>query len=160
MKVYYNNCNNTTFAAGKDDTKNAEKKVVTGGGAVAAAAGATRVKAARSGFDMFASSKKVSQGMSQITNSTRAINNTIKRSTSLWAKVCENARWAKNAIIKWGSKFKNMRMIKPLIESRLFRGCAGALGYGFGLVTLISGCSDIAKVASDAAQGHLLDKEA
>jgi len=155
MKVYYNNCNNTTFAAGKDDTKNAEKKVVTGGGAVAAAAGATRVKAARSGFDMFASSKKVSQGMSQITNSTRAINNTIKRSTSLWAKVCENARWAKKSIIEWGQNVKSSRFIKPLLESPIFRKCAGALGYGFGLVTLISGISDIAKVTVDTAQNNL-----
>ncbi len=150
-----------SFTSSEQDKKrDAEKKVVTGGGAVAATATATRAKAAKSGFDMFASSKEVARGMKNVTGTAKTVNQTVKQTTSLWGKVCENARWAKDAILNWGSKFKNMKMIKPLIESKLFRGCAGALGYGFGLVTLISGCSDIAKVASDAAQGHLLDKEA
>ena len=144
----------------KDERRDAEKKVVTGGGAVAAATTATRAKAAKSGFDMFASSKEVAKGMKSVTGAAKTVNNTVKQSKGLWAKVCENARWAKDAIIGWGSKFKNMKMIKPLVESKLFRGCAGVLGYGFGLVTLISGCSDIAKVVSDTAQGHMLDKAA
>ena len=151
-----------TFTSGeeKDKRRDAEKKVVTGGGAVAATANATRAKAAKSGFSMFNSSRTVSQGMRTVTNTARSVNQTVRKSTSLWAKVCENARWAKDAILKWGSRFKNSKFIKPLVESKAFRGCAGFLGYGFGLVTLISGCSDIARVATDAAQGNLLNKEA
>lgn len=144
----------------KDNKRDAEKKVVTGGGAVAATASVTRAKAARSGFDMFASSKEVAKGMRSVTGTARTVNQTVKQTTSLWGKVCENAKWAKCAILNWGSKFKNMKIIKPLVESKMFRGCAGALGYGFGLVTLISGCSDIAKVASEAAEGNLLNKNA
>ncbi len=154
--------NNVQIAFGnkQEDRKEAEKKVVTGGGAVAATATASRAKAARSGFDMFASSQDVAKGMRTVTGTAKTVNQTVKQTTSLWAKVCENAKWAKEAIIKWGNKFKNMGMIKPLIESKAFRGCAGALGYGFGLVTLISGCSDIAKVATEAVQGNLIDKQA
>lgn len=104
---------------------------------------------------MFASSKQVAQGMKNVTGTARTVGDTVKKTTSLWAKVCENAKWAKNAVINWGAKFKNLKYIKPLVTSKPFAFMAGALGYGFGLVTLISGCSDIAKVASDAAQKHL-----
>ena len=132
--------------------KEAEKKVVTGGGAVAATASVTNLKATKSGVDMFASTGKISRGMSTVTNTTKTASNVAKQTKSLWAKVGENARWAKDAILNWGTKFRNMKMIKPLVESRAFRGCAGFLGYGFGAVTLISGLSDITKVASDTVQ--------
>lgn len=144
----------------KEEKKDAEKKVVTGGGAVAATATATRARAARSGFDMFASSKEVAKGMKTVTGTAKTVTSTVKQTTSLWGKVCENAKWAKDAIIGWGSKFKNLKIIKPLVESRAFRFGAGALGYGFGLVTLISGISDVAKVATEAAEGNLLNKRA
>lgn len=159
MTVSLNVNNKVAFLGmSKEEKKDAEKKVVTGGGAVAATATATRARAARSGFDMFASSKQVAQGMKNVTGAAKTVNSTLKQTTSLWGKVCENAKWAKDAIIYWGSKFKNLKAIKPLVESRVFRFGAGALGYGFGLVTLISGCSDIAKVASEAAEGNLINK--
>lgn len=161
MVVSLNKAQQIAFTSSEQDKKrDAEKKVVTGGGAVAATATATRARAARSGFDMFASSKEVAKGMKTVTGTAKTVNQTLKQTTSLWGKVCENAKWAKNAVLSWGSKFKNMKHIRPLVENPVFRGAAGFLGYGFGLVTLISGCSDIAKVASDAAQGHLLNKEA
>ena len=146
---------NIAFTGNNDDRRNAEKKVVTGGGAVAATAATVRARAARSGFDMFASSKAVSQGMSTVTSSAKTFTQAVKKSTGLWAKVCENAKWAKNAILEWGSKFKGSKFIKPFIENKLFRGCAGFLGYGFGLVTLISGASDIIRVTTDTLQGNL-----
>lgn len=138
----------------KEKRKEAEKKVVTGGGATAAAVSASRAKAAKSGFDVFASSKKVTQGLQTVTNAGKSATAVAKKSTTLWAKVCENAKWAKNAIINWGAKFKNMKYIKPLVNSKPFMMFAGALGYGFGLLTLISGCSDIVKTATDVAQGE------
>lgn len=146
---------NTITFTGNERTperKEAEKKVVTGGGAVAATASVTNLKATKSGVDMFASTGKISRGMSTVTNTTKTASNVAKQTKSLWAKVGENARWAKDAILNWGTKFRNMKMIKPLVESRAFRGCAGFLGYGFGAVTLISGLSDITKVASDAVE--------
>lgn len=136
-----------------------EKKVVTGGGAIAATASAGRVKAAKSGFDMFASSKQVSQGMRNITNTTKEFQNVANQTKSLWTRVCENAKWAKDAILNFGSKFTNSKFLKPLIESKLFRGCAGFLGYGFGVVTLISGLSDIVNVTTDTAQSHILNNK-
>ena len=145
---------NVAFTGNTNDRRDTEKKVVTGGGAIAATASATRVKAARSGFDMFASSAKVSQGMKTVTGTARTVKNTVSRTTSLWSKVCGNAKWAKKSVLEWGNKFKGSKFIKPLVENRLFRGCAGFLGYGFGLVTLISGCSDIVKVATDTIQGN------
>ena len=138
-----------------DKRKKAEKDVVTGGGAVAATTAATRGKAAKSGFDMFASSKEVAQGMKNVTNATKEAQAVTKKTMTLWGKVCENAKWAKNAVLNWGAKFKNLKYVKPLVESRVFRGCAGALGYGFGAITMISGLADIFNFASDAAQGHL-----
>lgn len=148
------NTASTTFTRRErtKEQKDAEKKVVTGGGAVAATASVTNLKATKSGVDMFASTGKISRGMSTVTNTTKTASNVAKQTKSLWAKVGENARWAKDAILNWGTKFRNMKMIKPLVESRAFRGCAGFLGYGFGAVTLISGLSDITKVASDAVE--------
>ena len=146
---------NTITFTGRERTKKqkaAEKKVVTGGGAVAATASAAKLKATKSGFDMFASAGNVSRGMSTVTNTAKAARNVAKQSTGLWAKVCKNASWAKDAILNWGKNVKKMKFIKPLFESKLFRGCAGALGYGFGVITLIAGLADITKVASDAAE--------
>lgn len=146
----------TSNMATDDKRKKAEKDIVTGGGAVAATTAATSSKAARSGFNMFASSKQVTQGMKNITDATKEAQAVTKKSMSLWKKVCENAKWAKGAILNWGSKFKSLKYVKPLVESRVFRGCAGVLGYGFGAITMISGLADIFNFASDAAQGHLL----
>ena len=154
MQVSFSTVSFTGNDDAKEKRKEAEKKVVTGGGATAAAVGASRAKAAKSGFDVFASSKKVSQGLQTVTNAGKSATQVVKKSTTLWAKVCENAKWAKDAIINWGTKFKNMKYIKPLVTSKPFMWTAGALGYGFGLVTLISGCSDIARVATDVAQGE------
>ncbi len=140
----------------EQDKKEAEKKVVTGGGAVAAATATARAKAAKSGFDMFNSTKKVSQGMKGVTETTKTAANVAKQTKGLWAKVCENAKWAKDAVLNWGSRFKNMKLIKPIVKSPLFKGVAGFLGYGFGIVTLISGLSDITKVTTEAVEGKLL----
>lgn len=148
--------NSTNIAfTGKERTKeqkDAEKKVVAGGGAVAATTTAARVKATKSGVDMFAATGRASNSLNTVTNTARAANKVSKQTKSLWTKVGENAKWAKNAILNWGKNFKNIKFIKPLVESRVFRGCAGFLGYGFGAVTLISGLSDIGKVASDTAE--------
>lgn len=153
MAVTFNTANTTfSYRERTKEQKDAEKKVLTGGGAVAATASAANLKATKSGIDMFASTGKISRGMSTVTNTTKTASNVAKQTKSLWAKVGENARWAKDAILNWGTKFKNMKMIKPLVESRVFRGCAGFLGYGFGAVTLISGLSDITKVATDAVE--------
>lgn len=153
MPISFNTAN--IAFTGKERTqkqKDAEKKVVTGGGAVAATASAARMKATKSGFDMFSSASKVSKGMSTVTSTAKTASKISKQSRSLWAKVGENARWAKNAILNWGKNVSNMKLIKPLVKSPVFRGVAGALGYGFGVITLIAGLSDITKVASDAVE--------
>lgn len=137
------------------DNKDAEKKVVTGGGAIAATTAAARTKAAKSGFDMFDSASKVSKGMKGFTETTKTAADVAKQSKGLFAKVAENARWAKNAILNWGTKFKSMKYVKPLVESKIFRAGAGALGYGFGFITLISGVSDIAKVTSETIESKI-----
>ncbi len=141
------------------ERKDAEKKAVTGGGAIAATTAAARTKAAKSGFDMFNSAKKASQGLKAVKETTKTAANVTKQTKGLWVKVAENARWAKDAILNWGAKFKNMRIIKPIVRSPLFRGAAAALGYGFGFVTLISGLSDITKVTTEAIEGKLLNNE-
>lgn len=154
MQVSFNTISFTGEKATKEKRKETEKKVIAGGGATAGLVSASNTRAAKSGFDVFASSKKVSQGLQTVTNASKSAAEVAKKSTTLWAKVCENAKWAKNAVINWGTKFKNMKYIRPLVNSKPFMMFAGALGYGFGLVTLISGCSDIAKVATEAAQGE------
>lgn len=133
--------------SGRD--KDTEKKVVTGGGAVAATTAAARAKAAKSGFDMFGSASKVSRG---ITSSAKTASNVAKETKGLWAKVAENAKWAKKAVMNWGKTLQNSKFLKPLVNSKLFRFGAGALGYGFGFVTLISGLADITKVTTEAIE--------
>lgn len=139
-----------------DRDKDAEKKVVTGGGAIAATTTAARARAAKS-FDVFDSASKVSKGMKGFTETTKTARTVAHQSKGLWTKVVENAKWAKNSILNWSTKFKNMKYIKPLVESRVFKAGAGALGYVFGFVTLVSGISDIAKVTSETVESQLKD---
>lgn len=146
------NTANITFTGRTKEQKDAEKKVVTGGGALVATTSAARLKATKSGFDMFSSAEKVSKGMSTVTNTAKAAKTVAKETTGLWAKVCKNAKWAKDAILNWGENVQKMKFVKPLVQNKIFRGCAGALGYGFGAVTLIAGLSDITKVASDTIE--------
>lgn len=141
----------------RDKDNDTGKKVVAGGGAVAATSTAMRARAARSGFDMFNSSSKVARGMKGFTETTKTVNGVAKQTRGLWGKVVENSRWAKSAIIKWGNNLKT-GCLKPLLKSKLFKGCAGALGYGFGFVTLISGLSDIGKVTTEAIENRMLNK--
>lgn len=141
------------YTARTKEQKEAEKKVVAGGGAIAAATSVARTKAVKSSFDMFGSAKKITSG---ITSTTRMASRVTKQSTGLWAKIVKNAKWAKDAILKWGDQFKNIKWVKPIVNSPVFKKCAGFLGYGFGAVTLISGLTDIANVALDAADGKIL----
>ncbi len=128
--------------------KDAEKKIVAGGGAIAA----------KSGFDMFASASKVSKGMKGVAGVAKTTTAVTKQTTGLWAKVVENAKWAKDAVLNWGAKVKGMKVLKPLVNSKLYKFGAGFFGYGFGFVTLISGLSDISKVATDAIDENILHK--
>lgn len=146
-KIAFNT--NSTVAARSGRDKDTEKKVVTGGGAVAATTAAARAKGAKSGFDMFSSASKVSK---RITSSARTASKVAKETKGLWAKVVENAKWAKNAVMNWGKTLQNSKILKPLVNSKLFRFGAGTLGYGFGLVTLISGLADITKVTTEAIE--------
>lgn len=122
------------------DKKDAEKKVVTGGGAIAATTAAARTKAAKSGFDMFDSASKMSKGMKGLTETTKTATDVAKKSKGLFAKVAENARWAKNAILS---------------RSPILKFGASAIGYAFGFITLISGISDIAKVTSETIESKI-----
>lgn len=151
--------NNAAENSQAKDKRDAEKKVVTGGGAVAATTAAARTKAAKSGFDMFDSASKVSKGMKGVTETTTVAAKTAKQAKGLGAKIAENARWVKNSILNWGSKFKNMKYIKPIVESKAFMKFAGALGYGFGFITLISGASDIVKVTTETVESKVLNKD-
>ena len=144
-----------TINNNNSDKKDTEKKVVTGGGAIAATTAAVRTKAAKSGFDMFDSASKMSKGMKGFTETTKTASDVAKKSKNLFVKVAENAKWAKNAILNWGTKFKSMKYVKPLVESKIFKAGAGALGYGFGFITLISGISDIAKVTSETIESKV-----
>lgn len=123
--------------------KDAEKQVVTGGGALAA------TKAAKSGVDKFTKAGKVA------TETIKTTKETVKQAKGLWGKVVSSAKWATDSIMNWGSKFKNLKFVKPLVESKAFRYCAGGLGYAFGAVTLISGLSDIAKVTSETIESKM-----
>ena len=128
------------------EQRDAEKKVVTGAGVTGAAVQANRSKKA---FDMFASSKKLTQMSGTVADTAKKVNMVAKQSTGLWAKVGENFKWAKGAVMKWGSQFKNLKYIKPIVESAPFRGVASLAGLGFGAVTFISGAAEIAKAASN-----------
>lgn len=130
--------------------KDAEKKAVTGGGAIAATAASA--KATKSGVDLFTQTPKITKNLKTVTNTAKQVKNITGKTGKLWAKVVENAKWAKDAVLNWGRKFNNTKFLKPLIKSPVFRYSAGALGYTFGLITLISGLSDIGKVTTEAVE--------
>lgn len=131
------------------EQKDAEKKVITGGGAAAATASASRLK----GTKTILAAKQASEGMKGVTTATKTAANVAKKSKDLWTTAAENVKWAKEYLLK-------IKFIKPLAESKILRGCAGFLGYGFGAVTLISGGADIIKVATETAENGLLNKKA
>ncbi len=137
------------------DKKDAEKKVVTGGGAIAATTAAARTKAMKSGVDLFSTSEKAAKGIKGLTETTKAAAGVTQKSKGLWVKVAENAKWAKNAIMNWGTKFKNMKLVRPLVQSKAFKLAAGGLGYMFGFVTLVSGLSDIGKVTTEMVESKI-----
>lgn len=150
MKVAFNYNKPIFFTSSQDkEDKKTEKKIIAGGGTVAGTATIARANAAKNGFNIVNETKKISEGMKGVQTATSTATNVAKKTVGLWGKVKENAAWATNKIIKWGESLKNAKYIKPLINSKAFRFSAGALGYGFGLVTLISGLSDIAKVTTD-----------
>ena len=133
----------------EEEKKEAAKKAVEGGGAVAATSSALSA-GRKSGVDMFTKANRVSHELNRGSESLRAANVTLKKTTGLWNK-CKNAySSAKNSIIEWGKTAKTWKFVKPLLESRAFRFAAGFLGYGFGIVTLITGLGDVANTAVDA----------
>ena len=139
------------------ERKDAEKKIATGAGATA---GAVQVSRTKSAFSFFNSSKKLQQGMGLAQNTMKEASLVAKKTTGLWATVKANCAWAKTSILKWGEQFKSLRYIKPLIESPVFKGIAGIAGFGFGVVTLITGASEIAKTATDVIEEHQLNQAA
>lgn len=138
-----------------DDKRDAEKKVVTGGGALAATTAAAKSKAMKSGVDLFSTSEKAAKGIKGVTETTKTVTSVAKQSKGLWPKIVENAKWGKTKILSWGTKFKNNRLIKPLVQSKVFKWTAGGLGYLFGFVTLISGLSDIGKVTTEMIESKV-----
>lgn len=126
-----------------ENKKDVGKKIVTGGGVIGAVTNISR-------FDAFKSAKSLSKGMTGITNSAKVVSNAAKQSKSLNPKAVENMKWLKTSVLKWGAKFKDTPVVKYLVSSPVFRGIASFLGYGFGILTLVSGCSDIVRVTSDA----------
>lgn len=141
----------------ENDKKDAEKKVVTGGGAVAATTAAARSKAMKSGVDLFSTSEKAAKGIKGVTETTKTVTSVAKQSKGLWPKIVENVKWAKTKILNWGAKFKNMKLIRLLVQSKAFKLFAGALGYLFGFVTLVSGLSDIGKVTTEMVESKVAD---
>ncbi len=122
-----------------DDKKQSAKKVVEGGGAVAAATAITK----RPAMDMFAAAGKASGTIKKGADTINLANNAIKQTSSLWSKCAKACSSAKNFIIRWGETVKASKYIAPLLKSRMFKCCAGFMGYGFGAITLINGLADI-----------------
>ena len=139
------------------EQRDAEKKVVTGAGVTGAA---VQMGRSRSAFNMFKSTQKLTQFSGEATKTAKTVNMVAKKTTGLWAKVGENFKWAKGAVLKWGDKFKDLKYIKPLIKSPIFKGIAGIAGFGFGLVTFISGASEIAKTATDVIDERKFNRAA
>lgn len=145
-----------SYTSRSQERKDAEKKVVTGTGAVAAATSAANVKATKSGFDMFTSASKITKGMKTSTEATKIIGETVQKSKGVWSRASEASKWVKDWIIKGGSKFKNVKFIKPLINNKAFKFCAGGVGYICGAATLVSGLSDIGKATTNAVENRLI----
>lgn len=135
----------------EEKKKEAAKKTIEGGGAVAATAKITSSK--KAGVDFFTKAGEASGGLRRSAETLRTASETAKKSTSLWSKCSRAVKSTKASIIEWGATVKANRLIKPLLASKAFRYFAGFLGYGFGVVTLITGAGDIVDVANDAVNG-------
>lgn len=158
MKITFNTIK-TSYANRSQEQKDSEKKMVAGGGAAAAAVSTARhAKTARTGFDVVSSSRSLSNGMTAVSNTSQSAMNVVRKSSGLWSKVCENAKWLKGKIITWGETVKGMKYIKPILKSRAFKFAAGAAGYAFGAITLISGIGEIATATKSSFENNPLLK--
>ncbi len=135
----------------EEKQKEAAKKTIEGGGAVAATAKLTSSK--KAGVDFFTKAGEATGGLKKSAEALKTATETAKKSSSLWSKCSQAVKSTKASIIEWGASVKAHRLIKPLLASRAFKYFAGFLGYGFGVVTLITGAGDIVDVANDAVKG-------
>ena len=93
--------------------------------------------------------------MQTVTDTTRVAGNVAKQSKGLMAYVAKSANWLKNAILDFRGTLGKIKFLRPFVNSKLFTYCAGALGYGFGAITLIAGLADIGKATTETIERNL-----
>lgn len=123
---------------------------------VATATGATGAAAAGAkggGFKMFNSSSKVGKMTQSTAQALQNARKPIKQVKGLFPKFMQAFRNTKADILKWADGVKNSSMLKPLLKSKAFNACAGALGALMGFFVVVTGLGDIVNTISDYTNG-------
>ena len=142
MYVYSIN-NNLYFGNRPDSSDNSDraKKVAT-----AAGAGAAGVAATKNPFSQFSQLSRMNRQVNEAAKDIKAAQEMVtagRASGSVISSFGQNLARYKESIIQFGQRFANSRLIKPIIESRLYRGAAGFTGGVLAGCVTIAGIGDI-----------------
>lgn len=126
------------------------ENVATGvGGAAGLTASATKM-ASRRGVKARTGEQVLQGMMTQVTNTTRAVNQNTKVATGLWAKFKHNITAYTQDILKRLDTLKSNKFIGRIIESPLTKKAAGVFGAGLAFFVLVTGVNKAFKTGAVA----------
>ena len=124
--------------------------VATGvGGAAGLTASATKM-ASRRGVKAKTGEQVLQGMMTQVTNTTRAVNQNTKVATSLWAKFKHNITMYTQDILKRLESIKTNKYISKIIDSPITKKAAGVFGAGLAFFVLVTGVNKAFKTGAVA----------
>lgn len=106
-------------------------------------AGAAGVTAAKTPFSQFSQLSRMNKQVNEAARELKTAKEMVaagKASRSLIGQFGANLTKYKNSIIRFGQRFTDSKLIKPIIESKFYRGAAGFTG------GVVAGCVTLAGI--------------
>ena len=127
------------------------EEVATGVGGAAAftTASATRM-ASRRGVKARTGEQVLQGMMTQVTNTTKAVNQNTKVATGLWAKFKNNITMYTQDILKRLESIKGNKFVSRIIDSPITKKAAGLFGAGLAFFVLVTGVNKAFKTGAVA----------
>lgn len=134
----------------KQERVERRQDVATGvGGAAGLTASATKM-ASRRGVKAKTGEQVLQGMMTQVTNTTRAVNQNTKVATGLWAKFKHNITMYTQDIMKRLESLKSNKFISRIIDSPITKKAAGVFGAGLAFFVLVTGVNKAFKTGAVA----------
>ncbi len=139
--------NNVIYFRAKTTDDNKDKKKVSKEEA-AVAAGATG-----GGIKAFSdANKKIHTATKNVKNGVELATETTNKAKGILGKFTQNCKHYKSSIIEFGQNVTNSKLLKPILESRAYKGFAGVLGGVTAVGVAISGVGEMTNTFARKAQ--------